>query len=82
MLSSRERLPRFVDCVGRDNVMAGSDCSFSQSPLGGRVHFSIMWAKLRCLAEGAAIASKKAWGASEKSLKVVTGKITDLLATV
>jgi len=57
-----ERLLRFVDCVGRDNVMAGSDCGFSQSPLGGRVHSSIMWAKLRCLAEGAAIAWKKAWG--------------------
>jgi 5-methyltetrahydropteroyltriglutamate--homocysteine methyltransferase len=57
-----ERMLRFVDCVGRDNVMAGSDCGFSQSPLGGRVHSSIMWAKLRCLAEGAAIASKKAWG--------------------
>jgi 5-methyltetrahydropteroyltriglutamate--homocysteine methyltransferase len=57
-----ERLLRFVDCVGRDNVMAGSDCGFSQSPLGGRVHSSIMWAKLRSLAEGAAMASKRAWG--------------------
>jgi 5-methyltetrahydropteroyltriglutamate--homocysteine methyltransferase len=57
-----ERLLHFADCVGRENVMAGSDCGFSQSPLGGRVHCSIMWAKLRCLAEGAAIASKKAWG--------------------
>ena len=35
---------------------------FSQSPLAGRVHRSIMWAKLRTLAEGAAIASKMAWG--------------------
>jgi 5-methyltetrahydropteroyltriglutamate--homocysteine methyltransferase len=57
-----ERLLRFVDCVGRENVMAGSDCGFSQSPLGARVHRSIMWAKLRSLAAGADIASKKAWG--------------------
>jgi hypothetical protein len=35
---------------------------FSQSPLAGRVHRSIMWAKLRTLAEGAAIAAKMAWG--------------------
>jgi 5-methyltetrahydropteroyltriglutamate--homocysteine methyltransferase len=55
-------LMRFVDCVGRDNLMAGSDCGFLQSPLAGRVHRSITWAKLRTLAEGAAIASKLAWG--------------------
>jgi len=47
--------------VGRDSVMAGTDCGFSQSPLAGRVHRSIMWAKLKCLAEGAAIASKLLW---------------------
>lgn len=57
-----ERLLRFAGCVGRDNVMASTDCGFSQSPLGGRVHRSIMWAKLQSLAEGAAIASKKVWG--------------------
>jgi 5-methyltetrahydropteroyltriglutamate--homocysteine methyltransferase len=52
---------RFADCVGRDSLMAGTDCGFSQSPLAGRVHRSIMWAKLRALAEGAAIASKRLW---------------------
>src|SRR5262245_61710242 len=57
-----ERLMRFAECVGRDNLMAGTDCGFSQSPLAGRVHRSIMWAKLRTLAEGAAIASKMAFG--------------------
>jgi methionine synthase II (cobalamin-independent) len=54
-----ERLLRFVDCVGRENVMAGSDWGFSQSPLGARVHRSLMWAKLRSLAEGAEIASRQ-----------------------
>jgi 5-methyltetrahydropteroyltriglutamate--homocysteine methyltransferase len=57
-----ERLLRFVNCVGRENVMAGSDCGFSQSPLGARVHRSIMWAKLQSLAAGAELAAKKAWG--------------------
>jgi len=52
---------RYADIVGRDSVMAGTDCGFSQSPLAGRVHRSIMWAKLKCLAEGAAIASKLLW---------------------
>jgi len=56
-----ERLLRYADIVGRDSVMAGTDCGFSQSPLAGRVHRSIMWAKLKCLAEGAAIASKLLW---------------------
>ena len=41
--------------------MASTDCGFSQSPLAGRVHRSIMWAKLKCLAEGATIASKLLW---------------------
>jgi 5-methyltetrahydropteroyltriglutamate--homocysteine methyltransferase len=57
-----ERLVRFADCVGRENVVAGTDCGFSQSPLAGRVHWTIMWAKLKSLAEGARIASAKLWG--------------------
>ena len=40
-----ERLLRFAERVGRDNLMAGTDCGFSQSPLAGRVHRSIMWPK-------------------------------------
>jgi len=57
-----ERLMRFAGLVGRDAVMAGTDCGFSQSPLAGRVHWTIMWAKLKALAEGAAIASRQLWG--------------------
>ena len=57
-----ERLIRFADIVGRENVVAGTDCGFSQSPLAGRVHWSIMWAKLAALAEGARIASARLWG--------------------
>jgi 5-methyltetrahydropteroyltriglutamate--homocysteine methyltransferase len=47
-----ERLDRFVQRVGKQNVMGGTDCG-----LGGRVHPQLVWAKLRVLAEGAALAS-------------------------
>jgi 5-methyltetrahydropteroyltriglutamate--homocysteine methyltransferase len=57
-----ERLVRVAGLVGRDNVMAGTDCGFAQSPRLRRVHPSIMWAKLEALAEGARIASRELWG--------------------
>ncbi len=57
-----ERLLRYADLVGGENVMAGTDCGFCQSPLAGRVHRSIMWAKLKALSEGAAIASARLRG--------------------
>ena len=57
-----ERLIRFAEIVGRERVMAGSDCGFAQAPMTRRVHPSIQWAKLRAQAEGARIASAKLWG--------------------
>lgn len=57
-----ERIVRLAKLVGRDNVMAGTDCGFSQTPLTPRVHESIQWAKLEALAEGARIATKLLWG--------------------
>ncbi len=57
-----QRLTRLAKLVGRENVMAGTDCGFAQSPFAKRVHESIMWAKLRSLAEGARIASEQLWG--------------------
>jgi 5-methyltetrahydropteroyltriglutamate--homocysteine methyltransferase len=47
--------------VGRENVIAGTDCGFSQSYNVVRVHPSVQWAKLKSLAEGARIASKELW---------------------
>jgi len=52
---------RLAKIVGRDNVLAGTDCGFAQSPLAKRVHESIMWAKLRSLSEGARLATKELW---------------------
>ena len=57
-----DRLIRFADIVGKENVMASSDCGFAQSPFARRVHPSIMWAKLKAMAEGAKLASEHLWG--------------------
>jgi 5-methyltetrahydropteroyltriglutamate--homocysteine methyltransferase len=51
-----ERIVRFARLVGRDRVIASTDCG-----LGGRVHADIAWAKLEALAQGAALASKELW---------------------
>jgi 5-methyltetrahydropteroyltriglutamate--homocysteine methyltransferase len=56
-----QRLTNFARMVGRENVIAGTDCGFSQGSLNPRVHVSIMWAKLAALVEGAQIASKRLW---------------------
>jgi len=57
-----ERISRLARVVGRENVIAGTDCGFAQGPFLRRVHPSIMWAKLRALSEGARLASKELWG--------------------
>ncbi|MBV9582420.1 MAG: cobalamin-independent methionine synthase II family protein [Chloroflexi bacterium] len=51
-----ERILRYAGVVGRENVMAGTDCG-----LGGRIHPQIAWAKLRALSDGAARASQQLW---------------------
>ncbi|HEY1364761.1 MAG TPA: cobalamin-independent methionine synthase II family protein [Xanthobacteraceae bacterium] len=56
-----ERIGRFARLLGRENVIAGTDCGFAQGPFHRRVHPSIMWAKLEALAEGARLASKALW---------------------
>jgi len=56
-----ERIVRLAKLVGRENVIAGTDCGFAQGPFHRRVHPSIMWAKLGALVEGARIASKELW---------------------
>jgi 5-methyltetrahydropteroyltriglutamate--homocysteine methyltransferase len=51
-----DRILRFAKVVGRENVIASTDCG-----LGGRVHPQIAWAKLGALAEGARLATKQLW---------------------
>ena len=59
-----------ANCVGRENVIASTDCGFAQGPFMRRVHPSIMWAKLEALVAGARIASKKLWSAPRKAAAV------------
>ncbi len=57
-----ERICRFADIVGRERVIAGTDCGFSSFAGFGRVDPDIVYAKLASLAEGARIASDRLWG--------------------
>ncbi len=56
-----ERIARFADLVGRDRIIAGTDCGFGTFAGYGAVDAEIAWAKLAALSEGAAIASKRLW---------------------
>lgn len=57
-----ERICRFADIVGRERVIAGTDCGFSTFAGFGAVDQDIVYAKLASMAEGAAIASSRLWG--------------------
>ncbi len=57
-----QRIVRFANVVGRERVIAGSDCGFSTFAGFGLVDPDIVWAKFKSLAQGAAIASAKLWG--------------------
>jgi len=57
-----ERICRFADIVGRERVIAGTDCGFSTFAGFGAVDEDIVYAKLAAMAEGARIASQRLWG--------------------
>ena len=52
-----DRIVRFAEAVGRENVVASTDCG-----LGARVHPQIAWAKLDTLVQGAELATSQLWG--------------------
>ena len=57
-----ERLIRYANIVGRENVIAGSDCGFSsQATYNPEVHPKVVWAKFQAMAEGARLATKQLW---------------------
>ncbi len=56
-----ERIKRYANIIGRERVIAGTDCGFSTFAGFGVVDPDIVWAKLKTLAEGAELASKKLW---------------------
>jgi len=57
-----ERIVRLARLVGRENLIAGTDCGFAQGVFYQRVHPSIVWAKLEALVEGARLATVELWG--------------------
>jgi 5-methyltetrahydropteroyltriglutamate--homocysteine methyltransferase len=61
-----ERIVRLARLVGRENVIASTDCGFAQVTYFARVHPQIMWAKLQALVDGARLASKELWGKGAK----------------
>lgn len=56
-----ERIERFANVVGKDRVIAGTDCGFASARAGDEVHPDVAWAKLKALGEGARIASSRLW---------------------
>ena len=56
-----QRIVNYANIVGRENVMAGSDCGFGTSAWGRKVEANIAWAKLASMAEGARLASQELW---------------------
>ena len=62
-----ERITRLAGLLGRERIIAGTDCGFAQGPFYRRVHPSVMWAKFEALAEGARIASKALWSKPRKA---------------
>jgi 5-methyltetrahydropteroyltriglutamate--homocysteine methyltransferase len=57
-----DRIIRFAELVGRERVIAGTDCGFAQIEVYQRVHPQVMWAKLETLVEGARLASRELFG--------------------
>ena len=62
-----ERIVKYANAVGRENVIAGSDCGFATFAGADEIDPAIAWAKLAALVEGAKIASKKLWDTRAKS---------------
>jgi 5-methyltetrahydropteroyltriglutamate--homocysteine methyltransferase len=56
-----QRIVRFAEVVGRERVIAGTDCGFGTSGAGDEVHPDVAWAKLAALVAGARIASERLW---------------------
>jgi 5-methyltetrahydropteroyltriglutamate--homocysteine methyltransferase len=68
-----QRIIRLAGLIGRERVMAGTDCGFAQYAGRQRVSIWTLWAKLRSLVEGAALASDALWGTRPSARPELTG---------
>ena len=57
-----QRIIRYAEIVGRENVIASTDCGFGTSAAGDELHADVAWAKLDALVQGARLASAALWG--------------------
>ena len=57
-----QRLVKYAGVVGRENVIAGTDCGFATFAGADEIHASIVWAKFESLVKGAQIVSRELWG--------------------
>ena len=64
-----QRIARYANLVGRDNVIAGSDCGFGTWVGQAAVDPDVVWAKLSAMAEGARLATKQFWGGGGGSVQ-------------
>ena len=56
-----DRIERWANAAGRENIMVGNDCGFSSTAGNTEIPESVAWAKLRALGDGARIASQRLW---------------------
>jgi len=56
------RIVQYANLMGRENVIAGTDCGFGTSAGPSKVHPTVMWAKFRAMADGAKLATDQLWG--------------------
>ncbi len=56
-----DRIERWANAAGRENIMVGNDCGFSSTAGNSEIPMSVAWAKLQALGEGARLASQKLW---------------------
>ncbi|HUI79018.1 MAG TPA: cobalamin-independent methionine synthase II family protein [Bryobacteraceae bacterium] len=65
-----ERIGRYARLVGRENVIAGTDCGFSsQASYNPEIHPTVVWAKFQAMTEGARLATQQLWGSSAQSAR-------------
>jgi 5-methyltetrahydropteroyltriglutamate--homocysteine methyltransferase len=62
-----QRLLRYASLLGKERVIAGTDCGFGTFAGFGPVHPSICWLKLKAMSDGAELASQKLWGRSARN---------------
>jgi 5-methyltetrahydropteroyltriglutamate--homocysteine methyltransferase len=70
----RQRIVRLANLVGRENVIASTDCGFAQVTYFQRVHPSVQWAKLEALVEGGRLATKELWRRPSRKRTIRVGK--------